>query len=104
MRVLLVNPSQVVSFWTFSEVQEVTGCPACMPNLALPTLAALAPRDVEIVTVDETCQPIDFAQQWDLVGITGYITQKQRIFAIADEFRRRGAGASRRAPSLTTIG
>jgi len=90
MRILLVNPAMRASFWTYSEVQDITGCPGYMPNIALPTLAALTPNDVEITIVDETVQPIDYDQPWDLVGITGYITQKRRMFNIADEFRRRG--------------
>lgn len=90
MRILLVDPAEQISVHTLSEVRDITGCSAYMPNLALPTLAALVPEDIEVVIVDESVQPVPFAQQWDLVGITGYITDKQRMFEIADEFRRRG--------------
>jgi radical SAM superfamily enzyme YgiQ (UPF0313 family) len=90
MRVLLVNPSPGLSFWTYSQVSDITDCPGYMPNLALPTLAALTPDGVEVTLMDETVEPIDYDRRWDVVGITGYVTQKLRIFEIADRFRERG--------------
>jgi radical SAM superfamily enzyme YgiQ (UPF0313 family) len=90
MRILLINPLTSTSIYTFSEIQDITGRPAYMPNLALPTLAALTPPDVEIKCVDETVESIKFDEKWDIVGITGYITQRSRMIEIADEFRRRG--------------
>ena len=89
MRVLLINPKQTISLMTFSEAKDITGCPGYMPNLALPTLAALTPADIELVQVDENIAPIPFEQRWDVVGITGYITQKNRMIEIADQFRSR---------------
>src|SRR5215471_6243416 len=59
-------------------------------NIALPTLAALAPPEVEVTVVDEAVEAVDFDTHWDLVGITGYLTQMRRMCEIADEFRRRG--------------
>jgi radical SAM superfamily enzyme YgiQ (UPF0313 family) len=90
MKVLLINPKQSISLLTFSEAKDITGCSGYMPNLALPTLAALAPEDIEILTCDENVSCIPYSGDWDLVGITGYITQRSRMFEIADEFRRRG--------------
>jgi radical SAM superfamily enzyme YgiQ (UPF0313 family) len=92
MRILLVNPRQSMSLFTFSEVEDITGCRGYMPNLALPTLAALVPASIHVTLVDETVEPLDqfFGEDWDLIGITGYITQASRIFEVADEFRRRG--------------
>jgi radical SAM superfamily enzyme YgiQ (UPF0313 family) len=90
VRILLVNPLQSMSLVTFSEVADITGRSAYMPNLALPTVAALTPDDIEVVAVDENVEAIPYQQDWDLVGITGYITQRWRMFDIADEFRRRG--------------
>src|SRR5260370_32211900 len=59
-------------------------------NIAPPTLAALAPPEVDIAIVDEAVEPVSFEGDWDLVGITGYLTQMRRMCEIADEFRRRG--------------
>ncbi|HEX5159837.1 MAG TPA: radical SAM protein [Ktedonobacterales bacterium] len=90
MRILLVSPASNASLIALTEVGDITGHHSYMPNLALPTLAALAPDDVEITIVDEQVTPIDFTQHWDLVGITGYTTHQRRMLDIADEFRRRG--------------
>jgi len=90
MNILLVNPQQSMSLFTFSEVEDITGCPAYMPNIALPTLAALAPAGVNVTVVDEAVDTIDYSRRWDLVGLTGYITQREDMFRIADEFRSRG--------------
>jgi radical SAM superfamily enzyme YgiQ (UPF0313 family) len=90
VRILLVLPKPPPSFWTCSEASPITGCSSHMQNIALPTLAALTPPDFEVTIVDEAAQPLDFDGDWDLVGITGYITHARRMFEIADEFRRRG--------------
>src|SRR4051794_18380329 len=92
-RILLVNPLPSLSLYSWLDVSDITGRSAYIMNLALPTLAALAPPEVEITVVDEAVEPIQprqFDTQWDLVGITGYLTQMRRMCEIADEFRRRG--------------
>src|SRR5438067_713392 len=60
------------------------------PPLALPTLAALTPRRHDVTLVDENVEPIDLAADADLVGITGYYIQQERIIELADAFRARG--------------
>jgi radical SAM superfamily enzyme YgiQ (UPF0313 family) len=90
VRILLVSPISNASLIALTEVGDITGHQCYMPNLALPTLAALTPDDVDITIVDEQVTPIDFTQRWDLVGITGYTTHQRRMLEIADEFRRRG--------------
>jgi radical SAM superfamily enzyme YgiQ (UPF0313 family) len=89
MKILLINPKVESSFWTYSEVLRLAGFCGYMPNIALATLAALTPDDIEVSIVDEGAEPIDFDQHWDVIGITGYITQRRRMIEIADEFRRR---------------
>src|SRR5437773_3240301 len=90
MRVLLIAPAISANLHVLSEVTDIAECTAYMPNLSLPTLAALTPPDVEVTLVDEAVESIDFDQQWDVVGITGYLNHRARMFEIADEFRRRG--------------
>lgn len=90
MRILLVNPRYRPSFWTLSGATPVTKRPALMPNLALPTLAALTPKDIDLTIVDEAVEPVDLDGDYDLVGITGYITQRFRMIELAAEFRLRG--------------
>jgi radical SAM superfamily enzyme YgiQ (UPF0313 family) len=65
--------------------------PAVMiADLAMPTLAALAPRDFEVFLCDEHLTPVDFDLAADFVAITGKVTQAPRMIALAREFRRRG--------------
>ncbi len=90
MRLLLVNPRVPPSVWSLSDVADVIGAHGMMPSLALTTLAALTPPDVEVVLVDEAEGPVDLDAECDMVGITGYITQRDRALELADAFRERG--------------
>src|SRR3979411_3412046 len=89
-RILLVNPLPSLSLYSWPGVGDVTGHPAYIMNIAPPTLAALAPPEVDITIVDEAVETTSFDGEWDLVGVTGYLTQMRRMCEIADEFRRRG--------------
>lgn len=90
MRVLLVHPRYPASFWTLSGARPITGKPGLMMNLALPTVAALTPADVEVQIVDEGVEPLDLDTPCDVVGITGYVTQRSRMIELATAFRQRG--------------
>jgi radical SAM superfamily enzyme YgiQ (UPF0313 family) len=89
-RILLVNPRYPVNTWTFSEAQDITQVPAAMPNLALPTLAALTPDRFDVHLADENVAPVDLDEPWDLVAITGYISQRERMAELAEAHRARG--------------
>lgn len=89
MKIHLVNPVFPDTFWGFRHVREY-GYRYAMGNLALPTVAALTPREHEVTIRDENVEPIDFGVDADLVGITGFNIQAARMFEIAAEFRRRG--------------
>ena len=90
MRLLIVNPAVPPNLHCLTEAADIAGVPAFMPNLALPTLAALAPADVEVTLADEAVAPVDLDTDCDVVAITGYITQRGRMAQLAAEFRRRG--------------
>ena len=60
------------------------------PNLSLPTVAGLTPARHEVVLCDENVERVDFDTDADVVGLTGYVVHKRRIFELADAFRRRG--------------
>lgn len=91
MRIHFVNPLYPASLWDFAGCRELTGQRYAHPPLSLPTLAALTPREHEVRLTDENVQEVDLAWKADVVGITGYHIQKDRVFALADEFRKRGA-------------
>ena len=67
----------------FSSVQWIA-------DVTLTTLAALAPPDFTVRLCDETISPIDFDTPADFVGVTGKITQRERMIEVGTEFRRRG--------------
>jgi radical SAM superfamily enzyme YgiQ (UPF0313 family) len=58
--------------------------------LALPTIAALTPEDLEVNITDENVEEIDFDKDVDLVGVTCSTWLAPRAYEIADEFRKRG--------------
>lgn len=58
--------------------------------LALPTIAALTPEDVEVNITDENIEQINFDKNVDLVGVTCSTWLAPRAYEIADEFRQRG--------------
>jgi radical SAM superfamily enzyme YgiQ (UPF0313 family) len=90
MKIFLIAPRNPESFWTFDRILPSLGKRCVYPNLALPTVAALTPPGHEVVLCDENVEPVDFDTDADIVGITGYVVHKRRMFEIAAEFRRRG--------------
>lgn len=89
-KIYLINPRCPDTFWGLRYAQELAGFSYSLPNLALPTLAALTPAPHEVVCCDENVTPIDFDTDADVVGITGYTLQADRMFALAAAFRERG--------------
>jgi radical SAM superfamily enzyme YgiQ (UPF0313 family) len=92
VRLYLVNPRSDFPTYFSAEVLAGSGLRpgAVMADLALPTLAAMAPPDFDVRLCDENAAAIDFDGAADCVGITGKINQRQRMIAVAREFRRRG--------------
>lgn len=60
------------------------------PNLGLLVLAAVTPSEWEIDYIDEHHVKINFAQHYDIVGISCMTQQILRGYEIASEFRSRG--------------
>jgi radical SAM superfamily enzyme YgiQ (UPF0313 family) len=58
--------------------------------VSIATVAALAPPDFDVRLCDEAIEPIDFAADVDVVGISANVSQALRAIEIADTFRRRG--------------
>jgi radical SAM superfamily enzyme YgiQ (UPF0313 family) len=61
-----------------------------IPYLSLTTLAALTPKEIEVIIEDENVQEIDFDDQPDLVAISIITPLAKRGYAIADRFREKG--------------
>ncbi|MDE2363226.1 MAG: B12-binding domain-containing radical SAM protein [Hyphomicrobiales bacterium] len=90
--VYLINPS--ADFPTYFGAEALAGSglsPGAMTaDLAVATIAAMAPDDFRITICDENIAPVDYDNESDWIAITGKVSQRQRMVAIADEFRRRG--------------
>ncbi|MBZ9993444.1 B12-binding domain-containing radical SAM protein [Mesorhizobium sp. BH1-1-4] len=91
LRVCLVNPRFRPSYWTRDEVLPVL--PGNKRNWtvtgSLPALAALAPDHCEVVLLDENVEDVDFERLagFDIIGVTGMIVQRDRLFEILDGLR-----------------
>lgn len=90
MKIYLIAPRNPESFWTFDRILPALGKKCVFPNLSLPTVAGITPPEHEVVLCDENVEEVDFDTDADIVGLTGYVVHKQRIFELAAEFRRRG--------------
>ena len=90
--IYLVNPIADMPSYFSSEVFAARGlAPAiATADLAIATVAALAPDDFAIRLCDENVSPVDYATDADFIGITGKVSQWGRMRSIADEFRARG--------------
>jgi radical SAM superfamily enzyme YgiQ (UPF0313 family) len=89
--VSLVQPKFPPSYWGMEHFLALTPFGAVFPPLGLLTLAALTPRDFQVTLCDENAgERVDFQTSAGLVGITGYIPQREHVFALADRFRAAG--------------
>src|ERR1700674_3529931 len=90
--IYFINPR--AKFPTYFSAEIFAACgfkPAtAMADLAIPTLAALAPADFDVRLCDENISPLDLDIDVDFVGITGKVTQQERMIEIARHFRQRG--------------
>jgi radical SAM family protein len=91
MRLLLVSPLSNASTG-YSRLAASRGGDAVTPiaSAAIATVAALAPRDIEVILCDEAITPIDFELDVDVVGVTANVSQALRAIDIARGFRARG--------------
>src|SRR5688572_5129227 len=90
VKIYLIAPRNPESFWTFDRILPSLNKKCVFPNLALPTVAGLTPPPHEVVLCDENVEPIDFDTDADVIGITGFVIHKTRMFELIDIFRRRG--------------
>jgi radical SAM superfamily enzyme YgiQ (UPF0313 family) len=94
MKVALINPlfDGFEGNWLndYRASLALMGKRAVHPPLALPTIAALTPPDIDIRLFDEYVEEIDFDTTWDLVGLSVMTSQAEHAYDVAARFRRRG--------------
>lgn len=88
----LINPKADAPSYYEAEIFAHLGLPptALIADLAITTVAALAPADFEITLCDEHVSAVDLDHPADFIGITGKSSQVGRMLALAQEFRQRG--------------
>jgi radical SAM superfamily enzyme YgiQ (UPF0313 family) len=88
----LINPTADFATYFSAECFAGRGCrPATLiADLAITTLAAMTPSGLDCHICDENVSAVDFDASVDFVGVTGKITQWERMKAISREFRERG--------------
>jgi len=90
MKVCLLNPRIPPAPMNFQFAMDLVDCDFSHIPLQLCTVAALTPRDVEVFIVDENVEPVDLELDADVIAMTGIFSQRDRLFQLADQFRRRG--------------
>jgi len=103
VKVLLINPQFPPSLWSFTGISDLVGASMGQAPLGLLTVAALTPREHDVTLVDENVEPIDFAAEADLVGITAFNVQFSRAIEIAQRFRRRGVPVAIGGPYVSLV-
>jgi len=90
--IYLINPAEqapgyysleVLAHWRIANAVNLA-------DLSTTTIAALVPRDWQVTICDERVQRVDFNTTADVVGLTGKVSQRDRMLELAAEFRRRG--------------
>jgi radical SAM superfamily enzyme YgiQ (UPF0313 family) len=91
LSIYLVQPKFPPTIWGMENLLRMTPYHAVFPPLGLLTLAALAPKEYRVTICDENAgERVDYDTPAGLVGITGYLLQKNDVLAHAREFSRRG--------------
>jgi radical SAM superfamily enzyme YgiQ (UPF0313 family) len=92
LRLLLINPAQPESFWSFRwALEEVLGGKRALnPPLGLATLAALCPPHWQVTIIDENVEPLPLAPRADLIGIGGMGVQAPRQKQLLRYYREAG--------------
>jgi radical SAM superfamily enzyme YgiQ (UPF0313 family) len=103
-KVYLVQPRFPPSYWGQEHFVKMTPFGAVFPPLGLITLAALTPPHYDVTVCDESAgEAIDLDTDASIVGVTGYLFQRQRVFGVADRFRRPGRTVVLGGPMATLV-
>jgi hypothetical protein len=93
------RPKNPESFWTFDRILPSLGKRCVLPNLALPTVAALTPRPHEVVLWRRECQADRLRRRTPTsIGITGFVVHGRRMLRSSRPSGRRGKLVVSRRP------
>src|SRR5262245_19766166 len=88
----LINPASDFPTYFGSESYHEYGFKpvTAIGDLAITTIAAMMSGQLNVIISDENISPTDYNSPANFIGITGKISQRNRMLAIAREFRKRG--------------
>lgn len=88
----LINPAERAPGYFGAEVLTAMGIArvTSLADLSTPTVAAMAPRDWHVAICDERVEPVNFDTPASIVGLTGKVSQRERMIELAAAFRQRG--------------
>jgi len=93
VKILLINPNNNLEHnndFNLSFFDKLYGrISMVVPPLAIPMLAAVTPREHEIIMIDENYQKINFDEKCDIVGISVLTKTAIRSYQIAKIFREK---------------
>ena len=72
-------------------------------QVTMPYLAALTPSHWTVSHIDEVAEPIDFTYEADVVGLTFHTPSAQYAYAVAAQFRAKGAWIALGGPHVTLL-
>src|SRR3954463_3175047 len=89
--IYIVNPAaDEPSYYSYEVLDGPDGGWVQVADLTIATLAAFVPEGWTIRLAEEAVYPVDLEAEVDFVAITGKVTQRGRMIALAEAFRRRG--------------
>jgi len=103
-KIYLIQPQFPPSYWGNEHFIKMTPFGAAFPPLGLITLAALTPPEYDVTLCDESAgEKIDYDTGAEIVGVTGYLFQREHVFAVADRLRRHGRTVVLGGPMATLV-
>src|SRR4249920_127536 len=86
MKIYLIAPRNPESFWTFDRILPSLNKKCVFPNLSLPTVAGITPREHDVVLMDENVEPIDFDVDADIIGLAAEFKRRGKFFVAGGPF------------------
>ncbi|OGA16520.1 MAG: B12-binding domain-containing radical SAM protein [Betaproteobacteria bacterium RIFCSPLOWO2_02_FULL_66_14] len=104
MKILLVYPRTPATFWSFQHVLPFVAKRAAFPPLGLLTVAAMLPRDWELLLVDQNVSALSDAQiRWaDAVFLSGMVVHGEAAHEVARRCSELGRPVVAGGPLFTT--
>ena len=98
-----INPaSDYPSYYGADVLGANSGNPASLvSDLTIATVAGMVSQNMQVTLIDENISQVNFDVDADVIGITGRVSQRNRMITIADEFMRRGKTVMMGGPFAT---